>query len=308
MKTRPHCFLCIFGVVAAAAAAASGEPSPIVIAHRGASGYLPEHTLPAYALAYGLGADYIEPDLVLTQDQAVIALHDLHLEATTDVATRFPARKRDDGHWYAADFTLEEIRQLRVQERTDKRFPQGKSAFRIPTFQEVIELVQGLNSTMDRQVGIYPEIKDPVWHRENGLPLAERILDILGEYGYTNPEDRCFIQCFYPEELQRIRPLTRLPLIQLISNRQQELWTAEGLAAIARYAQGVGPDKRLVSSNPELVGTAQQHGLQVHPYTFRKDQPGADFPDFAAELRTFIHEYRVDGLFTDHPDAAVAAR
>src|SRR5690606_29927835 len=122
---------------------AAGDP--VVIAHRGASGYLPEHTLAAYAMGYAMGADYIEPDLVLTKDKHFICLHDIHLEATTNVEEVFPDRRRDDGKWYAADFTLAEIKTLEAQERIKGRFPQGHSPLGVPTFEEMVELVQGLN-------------------------------------------------------------------------------------------------------------------------------------------------------------------
>jgi glycerophosphoryl diester phosphodiesterase len=130
----------------------------IVIGHRGASGYLPEHTLEAYALAHGQGADYIEPDLVRTRDGAFLCLHDIYLEPTTDVATVFPGRARADGRFYAADFTLEEIRRLRVRERLERRFPRDASRFAAPTFEEMIELVAGLNRTTGRGGGVYPEV------------------------------------------------------------------------------------------------------------------------------------------------------
>ncbi|MBI3118960.1 MAG: glycerophosphodiester phosphodiesterase [Candidatus Hydrogenedentes bacterium] len=280
----------------------------IIIAHRGASGYLPEHTLEAYALAYGLGADYIEPDLVMTKDHELIALHDLYLEPTTDVEEQAPDRKRENGRWYAADFTLAEIKALHVHERLKDRFPSGKSDFEVPTFQEVIELVQGLNAATGRDVGIYPEIKDPSFHRENNLPLEQKTLAVLDQFGFKGPEAKCFVQCFDPETLKRLRDEhhTVLPLIQLIGDDdvQDTLVSQEGLDVIAQYANGIGPDKKRIEQNPQLVQWAHARKLLVHPYTFRKDQPGKGYENFEAELRQFYFTYDVDGLFTDHPDVA----
>jgi Glycerophosphoryl diester phosphodiesterase len=197
----------------------------IVIAHRGASGYLPEHTLEAYAMAYALGANYIEPDLVLTHESKFICLHDIHLERTTNVEEVFPDRHREDGRWYAADFTLEEIRQLNVHERCNEdgtpvfpgRFPMGDSQFEVPTFTEMIELIQGLNKAMGRDVGIYPEIKEPSWHEIEGLPMEEALLNVLNQYGYEGQDAKVYVQCFEPEPLKKMRfnLTTDLPLVQL---------------------------------------------------------------------------------------------
>ena len=183
------------------AVSAIADPQ-IIIAHRGASGYLPEHTLPAYAMAYGLGADYVEPDVVLTKDKQFICLHDIHLDATTNVETAFPDRAREDGRFYAADFTLAEIKSLRAEERLGKRFPQGQSSFEVPTFIEMIELVQGLNVSTGRQVGIYPELKQPGWHAKEGLPMEFAFFEILKTYGYTEKDSLIFIQCFEFEPLK----------------------------------------------------------------------------------------------------------
>jgi glycerophosphoryl diester phosphodiesterase len=286
--------------------ARAGEKA--VIAHRGASGYLPEHTLEAYALAYGLGADYIEPDLVVTRDGRLVALHDIYLEGTTDVEAQFPDRKRADGKWYAADFTLEDLKQLRVHERVAGRFPELKSRFEIPTFEEVIELVQGLNGTMGRNVGLYPELKQPSFHRDAALPMEERAIKVLAAYGYSGPDARVFVQCFEPDSLKRLRDELgcTLPLIQLISSsdRQKDLHTREGLKAVARYANGIGPDKKLIEANPAFVAWAHAENLLVHPYTMRSDELPASYASAEVELRRFYIEYDVDAVFTDFPDVA----
>lgn len=312
----------LLAVSAGAGAAFAGAPAdPVVIAHRGASGYLPEHTLEAYALAHGLGADYIEPDLVMTRDGVLICLHDIHLEATTDVAARFPERARGDGRWYAADFTLAEIKQLAVMERRHpdgrpvfpERFRPDSKGFQIPTLVEVIELVQSLNRTRGRNVGLYPETKEPAFHDREGLSLEAPLLDTLAAYGYTGPDAAVFIQSFDPANLKELRFAlgTRLPLIQLIGGGAtfDPLVTPAGLKGIAEYANGIGPSKRRIEKAPgqpvdgnALVREAHARGLVVHPYTFRADELFPGDPDLETEVRRFVFTYGVDGFFTDHPD------
>ena len=282
----------------------------IVIAHRGASGYLPEHTLEAYAYAHAEGADYIEPDVVLTHDGAFICLHDIHLESTTNVEEVFPDRHREDGRWYAADFDLAEIKQLDAHERLAKRFPQGRSRFEVPTLAEMIELVQGLNTTTGRNAGIYPELKAPAWHRAAGLPMEEAFLALVGSYGYSGKNARIYVQCFEPESLIRMREELKsdLPQIQLANSdaTAQALLSEEGLRKIATYANGIGPAKALIEQQPDLVPRAHALGLKVHPYTFRADQVPQSYASFEMELQRFYFEYDVDGLFTDFPGRSVA--
>jgi len=282
----------------------------IVIAHRGASGYLPEHTLEAYAYAHAQGAGYIEPDVVLTRDGAFICLHDIHLESTTNVEEMFPERHRDDGRWYAADFDLAEIKRLNAHERLAKRFPQGRSRFEVPTLAEMIELVQGLNATTGREAGIYPELKAPAWHRAAGLPMEEAFLALVASYGYSGKDARIYVQCFDPESLIRMREEldSDLPQVQLTGSdaAAQAMLSEEGLRRIATYANGIGPAKTLIEQHPDLVKRAHAAGLKVHPYTFRADQVPQSYASFDAELHRFYFEYDVDGLFTDFPDRAVA--
>jgi glycerophosphoryl diester phosphodiesterase len=302
---------------------------PIVIAHRGASGYLPEHTLPAKALAFAMGADYLEQDVVLTKDGVPIVLHDIQLDEVTDVAAKFPARARDDGRYYAIDFTLDEIRTLRVHERSDpktgaarapSRFPVGKSRFEIPTLAEEIEFIQGLMHSTGRMVGIYPEIKSPRWHRDQGADISRAVLEVLTQYGYTEPDARIYVQCFDQAETRRLREEfgTKLPLIQLIAappksgdDPHAALVTEEGLARIAEYAQGIGPAlNRIVTGldaagQPEfseLIPLAHRHGLAVHPYTFRADALPSGVATFDDLMELFLVCTAADGLFTDFPD------
>ena len=308
---------------------------PLVIAHRGASGYLPEHTIAAKAMAYAQGADYIEQDLVMTRDDHLVVLHDRHLDTVTDVADVYPDRARDDGRYYVIDFTLDEIRQLSVFERFelndgnpvpvfDGRFPQGLSTFRVHTLADEIELIQGLNSSTGRAVGIYPEIKSPEFHRDEGKDIASAVLDTLKEYGYEEKTDNVFLQCFDPFELQRIHdelmPKRKMDvrLVQLIGESEEfgSMLDADGMQQLASFADGIGPSMYLLvfedstRSNVKpsgLVGLAHAAGLLVHPYTFRRerDQIPPFAEDFEDLLRIYIDELGVDGVFTDFPDLTV---
>src|ERR1700752_3713881 len=201
--------------------------SPIVIAHRGASGYLPEHTLAAKALAHGLGADYLEQDVVATRDSQLVVLHDLYLDDVTDVALKFPGRQRKDGRHYVIDFDLAELELLTVFERRapgaakakyPARFPADVGLFGIATLKQELELIAGLNRSTGRAVGIYPEMKDPAWHRRHGVDLSKLVLAELRAFGYSRAEDAAFLQCFDAAELARVKTDLdcRLPLIQLL--------------------------------------------------------------------------------------------
>lgn len=299
--------------------------SPLVIAHRGASGYLPEHTLEAKALAHGMGADFLEQDVVLTRDDQPIVLHDLHLETTTDVASVFPGRAREDGRYYAIDFTLEEVRRLRTHERSDPgtgnavhrtRFPLEKSCFGVSTLGEEIELVQGLNHSTGRDVGIYTEIKSPVWHREQGKDITPIVLAELERYGYRERGDNAWVQCFDASELQRMRRELgcRLKLVLLIggSDPAEVPVDRDALREVATYADGIGPQLRYLveESGGEwnataLVEDAHASGLVVHPYTLRVEELPAFVSGFDELLHICFEELGVDGAFTDHPDRVV---
>jgi glycerophosphoryl diester phosphodiesterase len=312
----------------------AAERRPIVVAHRGASGYLPEHTLAAKTLAFAMGADYIEQDVVLTKDDQPIVMHDIHLDTVTNVAEVFSDRQRSDGRYYAIDLTLDEIKRLRVHERIDlktgravypDRFPLGKASFRVPTLAEEVELIQGLNKSTGRDVGIYTEIKKPAWHWAEGRDISRIVLNTLQRYGYRTKQDKCYVQCFDPHETRRIRKELGcgLRLVQLIADNDwhgtdtdfDRLRTPAGIRQIAEYADGIGPWMPHVvrgvdeSGKPiltDLVATAHANGLQVHPYTFRADAL-PDYADtFEQVLRIFFDEAHVDGIFTDFPDRAVS--
>jgi glycerophosphoryl diester phosphodiesterase len=302
-----------------------------VIAHRGASGYLPEHTLAAQAMAHGWNVDYVETDVVMTRDDHLIVLHDVHLDTTTDVESVFPDRKRADGRYYVVDFDLAEIRQLRVRERVHHdsgrpyyagRFPPGDIEFRVPTFEEHLELMRGLNASTGRDVGVYVEIKAPAFHERAGKDIVGAVVEQLARHGYTKASSNVVIQCFDPRYLEKLRERyeTAIPLVQLIGGNApghsaadyDEMVAEQGLAEIARYADGIGPRiDRLVEADGEgyrisgLTRRAHEAGLFVHAYTLRAD----DLPRWATSmdqaLEVLFDEVGIDGVFTDFGDQVV---
>jgi glycerophosphoryl diester phosphodiesterase len=302
-----------------------------VIAHRGASGYLPEHTLEGVAMAHAMGADYIEQDVVLTHDDELIVLHDLHLDAVTDVAEKFPDRKREDGKHYAIDFTLEEIKTLRVHERVTAdgqpefpgRFPHRDAIFRIPTLEEEITLIQDLNRSNGRDVGVYIEPKSPAWHSTEGRDLVKKVVSTLADFGYRNRSDQAYLQSFDMDYLEYARNTlkTDLKLVQLIGeNSWQEsatdfdyLQTEKGLQAIARFADGIGPwlmqvvsvQDGEITDISDLVTLAHRLGLFVHAYTLRADQLPLDTGDIRHAVHFLRDQAQLDGVFTDYPDQVV---
>lgn len=280
----------------------SVQAQPIVIAHRGASGERPEHTLAAYERAIDQGADYIEPDLVLTSDGVLVARHENEISGTTDVADHpeFAARratKTIDGAavtgWFTEDFTLAELRMLRAVER----LPQLRSAntafdglYPVPTFEEILQLVKAKQAETGRRIGVYPETKHPTYFVSIGLPHEEALLALLDRFGYRSADDPVFIQSFEVGNLVAMHGKTRLRLIQLIDveggpadrpdMRYADMVTPAGLNAIATYAAGIGPNKLLViprdpdgrlSKPSTLVADAHRAGLAVHPWTFRAE-------------------------------------
>jgi glycerophosphoryl diester phosphodiesterase len=299
----------------------------LVIAHRGASGYRPEHTLASYELAIAMGADFIEPDLCSTRDGVLIVRHENEISDTTDVADRPEfqdrrTRKAVDGRelegWFAEDFTFAEIKTLRARERLPFRDRSFDGRFEIPAFEEVLALARR------RGVGVYPETKHPSYFRQLGLPLEERMVEALHAAGFRGRGEPAFLQSFETGNLRHLRTLTDLPLIQLMDTEgrpwddaksYQDLASPAGLAEIATYADGIGPNKRMiVPAGPDgrllppttLVEDAHRAGLLVHPWTMRSD---ARFlaPDYEGDPD---REYRqilslgVDGLFSDFPDLA----
>ena len=219
------CLVLLLPSLATATERGSSARIPLVIGHRGASGYLPEHTLESYALAIELGADYVEPDLVMTRDGHLIARHEPNLIATTDVSTRaeFASRKRTavvDGFaeegWFASDFTLAEIKRLRAVQAFAERPQQFNRKFEIPTFQEVIALVKRKSLEKGRTIGIYPETKHPTYHRGLGLPLEPRLVQALRAAGWDRRDAPVFIQSFEQSNLKALRRMTNVRLVQLV--------------------------------------------------------------------------------------------
>ena len=302
----------------------------IVIAHRGASGYLPEHTLSAVAYAYALGADFIEQDIVLSKDAHPVVLHDIHLDQVTNVKEKFPSRSRADGRWYARDFDLLELKSLRVNERVQldgsgavfpTRFPHDQGVFDIPTLQEEIDLIKGLNQSTGRNVGIYPEIKKPGWHMQEGVDISKVVLEVLSKNDYNSATDNIFLQCFDSTELKRIKNKlnSSLPLIQLIGNNAWNesdddydlMLTRQGTKNISSYAVGVGPYLQLLYqtsvANNKIQPTVfnqfvRENNLLIHPYTFREDAVPLAFEDFSEMVNWFSKVLNVDGMFTDFVD------
>lgn len=322
-----------------------GRP-PIVIAHRGASGERPEHTIAAYRLAIAQGADFIEPDLVLTKDGVLVARHENEISETTDVADRaeFAARKTTkmiDGSevtgWFTEDFTLAELKTLRARERLPKlRSTDYDGQFDIPTFEEILTLLADVNQDRTIPVGVYPETKHPSYFASIGLPHEAPLLALLDRFGYHGRKAPVYIQSFEVRNLIDLRAKSDLPLIQLMDaaggppDRPDTSYAAmaspAGLKTIASYADGIGPNKAMViprgalgslAEPTSLVRDAHAVGLKVHPWTFRRenyflplgDKDGvnpAGHGDLGAEIAAYLRT-GIDGLFSDNPREAVGA-
>ncbi|MGI9222214.1 MAG: glycerophosphodiester phosphodiesterase [Woeseiaceae bacterium] len=303
---------------------------PIVIAHRGASGYLPEHTRPAKVLAHIMGADFLEQDIVATRDDELVVLHDVHIDTVTDVAERFPGRQRSDGRFYARDFDMAELRQLTAWERMredgtavyPERYPARTGHYRIHTFREELQLINRLNAATGRQAGIYPEIKAPAWHQGEGIDISPVVLEQIHEFNGATNRDLVYVQCFDDQEVIRLKNELNCEwqLVQLIGKNSwneaatdyDELRTAEGLARVAQVADGIGPNIDHLYLRDEsgrkptkLVAQAHSLGLVVHPYTFRSDDLPMDFDSFDELIHFCVTDIGVDGLFTDFPDQAI---
>ena len=294
------------GLLLQAPQTATAAGKALVIAHRGASGYRPEHTLAAYELAIDMGADFIEPDLCPTKDGVLVARHENEISGTTDVAdhpefANRKAKKTIDGvsveGWFTEDFTLAELKTLHARERMPK-FRQRNTIYNghysIPTFQEIIDLAKRKGAEQHRQIGIYPEAKHPSYFAGIGLANEKPLLETLNRNGYKDSSAPIFIQCFETGTLKRLHKLTKIRLIQLIEDDGKpydwvlekdprscaDMATPAGLKEIASYAQGIGPSKNLIVPRDiagkllkptTLVADAHKAGLQVHPWTFRNE-------------------------------------
>ena len=296
----------------------------VVIAHRGASGERPEHTLESYRVAIEEGADYIEPDLVMTRDGVLIARHENEIGGTTDVAQHpaYAARRRTqviDGEaftgWFTEDFSLSEIKTLRARERLGELRPQNRQfdgRFTVPTFDEIMQLVMSANRHpgRNRPVGVYPETKHPAHFAAIGLPQELSLLDTLQRYQYAKPGAPVFIQSFDPGNLQQLRSMTQLPLVQLLEHELGDL------SRIAKHADAIGIAKALAT--PQAIGAAHAAKLGVHVWTFRAEneflpqdlQVGTD-PKVHGRLEDEIRRYLergIDGFFVDFPAIGVLVR
>ena len=323
----------------------NGQP-PIVIAHRGASGERPEHTIAGYRLAIEQGADFIEPDLVLTKDGVLVARHENEISETTDVADHpeFKSRRTtktiDGGQvtgWFTEDFTLAELKTLRARERLPKlRSTDYDGQFDIPTFEEILTLLAEVNKSRKKPVGVYPETKHPSYFTSIGLPHEAALLAMLDRFGYRGRSAPVYIQSFEMRNLMDLRSKSDLPLIQLMDSAggpadmpdtsYAAMTSPIGLKAIAAYADGIGPNKAMViprgalgslGDPTSLVRDAHAAGLKVHPWTFRRenyflplgDKGGinpAGHGDLGAEIQAYLNT-GIDGLFSDNPREAVAA-
>lgn len=293
----------------------SGEP-PLVIAHRGASGERPEHTLAAYELAIAQGADVIEPDLVMTSDGVLVARHDHYLSTTTDIADRpeFADRRREqDGRadWWVEDFTLAELRTLRAIQPWPQRNATFNGEFPIPTFEEILDLAAA------HGVPTEPEVKVPGHYVSIGLDPLPELVRILRERGLDTADAPMTIQCFEPDFLARLNSEIDTPLAMLVFPMQEidpsadPLQPSVALDDLAVFADAVGPAKSLIvteaGEDTGFVARAHALGLEVHPWTFRDDVPLTGDIDIATELER-VYRLGVDGVFADFPATAVAVR
>lgn len=294
--------------------------APIVIAHRGASGYAVEHTEAAKAIAHTQGADYIEQDVVLSKDRVFIVTHDVTMEETTDVEQCFPDRARADGRFYFADFDWSEIQKLTMHERTGRnskasalpnRFPSNVGQ-RVLRLSDEIQLIKGLNQTTGKETGLYIELKAPAFHKkEFGFSMGESLLKLLAEQEVS--ENKCFIQCFEPDELRDLhdRLHCRFPLVYLLGRRPSDA----DLASMATVAKGLGPSLDLLATrnasnvieSTGLVESAKKLGYVVHPYTVRKHQQPRWSTSLDETQRFIVDQLKVDGFFTDYPDLGRSA-
>lgn len=319
--------------------------SPIIIGHRGASGLRPEHTLASYTLAIEQGADFIEPDLVLTKDDVFVARHENDITATTNVADHpeFAARKTTkviDGEshtgWFTEDFTLAELKTLRAKERLPQLRPANTAfdgQFQVPTLAEVITLAKSASKRRHRTIGIYPETKHPSYFAAIGKPMEARLVAQLKAAGWGDAKAPVFIQSFEVNNLKALHKMASIRLIQLMdatggpadkaAPTYADMATPAGLRAISAYAYGIGPNKAMIwSGTPDngttLVADAHAAGLRVHPWTMRAEnvflpaslRDGTD-PAGHGRLQAEIRRYLalgVDGVFTDFPAEAAQAR
>lgn len=318
-----------------ARAAEEKTKKPQVAAHRGSSGYLPEHTLEAKAMAHAMGADLIEQDVVMTKDGVPVVVHDIYLDTVTDVAQRFPERKRADGRYYANDFTLPEIKSLRVTERfhhdTGKPYFEGRFPrtfdldYRVPTLEEEFIQIQGLNKSRKMDTSVYVEVKEPAFFAEEGQDALKATIDLMTKYGYNTPDSKAILQIFDYEAVKRARELGwKGPLAMLVTpngqgkkdDKARHAWLAtdEGLKDVAQYATIYAPNFTMMAKANadgqgytvnDLADRAHAAGMQVHSWTHRVDALPKGFKSSEEMLDVAFRQLKLDGLFSDFPDVVV---
>lgn len=290
-------------VLSCAAMTVAAQPSQtrkVLVAHRGASAYAPEHTIEAYSLALKQGADYVEQDLAVTKDGVLVCIHDLTLDRTTNVEEVFPERFTEDTRtgkpvkrWLVGDFTLAEIKQLDAGSWFDKKF----AGARIPTFQEAVDLVKG-------KAGLYPELKDPEFYRQRGVSPEKLLAEALRKNSLVaDAKTPVIIQSFDATTVKNLaKELPKVARVYLVDPAAASaIDSAEKLREVAKWATGLGPNKMIVEAQPDLVKWAHAAGLTVTPWTFRSSNTGK-YPNVKAEMEKFLYEYGVDAVFTDNPD------
>ena len=315
--------------------ALAGEYRPTVAAHRGASAYLPEHTLEAKAYAYALGVDFIEQDVVMTKDGRLVVMHDVIVDTTTDVAEKFPGRAREDGRYYACDFTFDELRSLRLTERFNPktkqpifadRFPDSPIDYKIPSLEEEFYQIVGLNKSTGRNVKAYVEVKEPYFFLDQGLDVLKATVDMMTDFGFNTPDSGVILQIFDYEAVVRAR--TELgwkgDLAMLVTaggqgqkdDKARHAWlqTDEGMKDVSQYANIYAPSLALiavptedgssytVSALPELC---RKYGMDLHIWTLRKDSLYKGFKSFDEMLDLCFKTVKVDAVFSDFPDLVI---
>ena len=283
-------------------AGCGATPEPVtssnaaVIAHRGASGYLPEHTLEAYTVGFEMGADFLEPDLVMSRDGHLVCSHDLTVTSRSNAAFLYPDLVDAEGEVWIKDLFLAELRKIEV---TDE---DGEGSYRYATFTELLDLTELLGARKGEKVGLIPELKAPAWHRERGLPMEGALIEELAKAGYLSRGDPVIVQCFDRDSLQRMRSEhgCSFPLVLCLRKQPKEddlEWAAENCEGVAPHRASI--EDPLTGATTDLLARARELGLSVFPYTFK---------DEVAAMRRFLHVHRVEGIFTDFPDKGVAAR
>lgn len=314
--------------------ASAADYKPEITAHRGASAYLPEHTLPAKALAYGMGVDFVEQDVVMTKDGKLVVMHDIFLDTTTDVAMKFPDRHRENGRYYSSDFTYDELRTLRVTERFNPkngkavyggRFPDSPIAYQIPSLEEEFYQVQGLNKSTGRNVGVYVEVKEPAFFEKEGLDILKAVIETMTKFGYNSPDSKAILQIFDYEAVVRARELGwKGELAMLVTaggqgqknDKERHAWlqTDEGLKNIAKYATIYAPSMSLLAKAnadgsgydvTDLGERARKAGMKLHSWTLRKDSLHTGFKSWEELLDISFKTLKVEGMFSDFPDLVI---